>query len=32
MILFWRYFCTARNPRCKECKLKKECLYYNWKN
>lgn len=29
MILFWRYYCTARNPKCKECQLQKLCLYFN---
>lgn len=28
MILFWRYYCGARNPKCEECKLKKICNYY----
>lgn len=28
IILFWRYYCTARNPKCEWCKLKKLCLYY----
>ncbi len=28
LVLFWRYHCTARSPKCKECKLKKICKYY----
>lgn len=28
MILFGRYFCTARNPKCADCKLQEICLYY----
>ena len=28
LVLFWRYHCTARNPKCKECKLKEICKYY----
>lgn len=29
LVLFWRYYCTARKPQCAECKLKKMCVYYN---
>ncbi len=25
LVLFGRYYCTARNPKCKECKLKEIC-------
>ncbi|MFW6026608.1 MAG: endonuclease III domain-containing protein, partial [Candidatus Woesearchaeota archaeon] len=25
MVLFGRYYCTARNPKCGECKLKNIC-------
>lgn len=28
IVLFGRYHCTARNPRCKDCPLQKNCLYY----
>jgi endonuclease-3 len=27
MIFFGRYFCKAKNPNCKECKLKGHCLF-----
>ena len=29
LILHGRYVCTARNPKCIECELKKFCLYYS---
>jgi len=28
LVLFGRYYCTARNPKCDTCKLQKLCLYY----
>jgi len=29
LILFWRYFCTARKPKCEEnCPFKNNCKYY----
>ena len=28
LVLFGRYHCTARNPKCETCKLKKYCKYY----
>lgn len=28
LILFWRYYCTARNPKCMDCKLQKICKRY----
>jgi len=28
LVLFWRYHCTAKNPKCEECKLKEICKYY----
>jgi endonuclease-3 len=28
LVLFGRYYCLARNPKCDECKLKMVCLYY----
>jgi hypothetical protein len=31
MILFGRYYCTARKPKCSECQLQKLCLYFNSK-
>ena len=27
LIHFGRYFCTARNPKCAECKIKEMCNY-----
>jgi len=27
LLLFGRYFCTSRNPKCESCKLKKYCKY-----
>lgn len=27
LVLFGRYYCTARNPKCESCKLKKYCKY-----
>lgn len=27
LVLFGRYYCTARNPKCESCKLKKHCKY-----
>jgi len=29
IILFWRYHCTARNPKCDNCHLSTLCLYYS---
>lgn len=29
MVLFGRYVCTAKKPKCTECKLKSICKYYN---
>ena len=31
-VLFGRYYCTSRNPKCKECKLKEICKYYKINN
>ncbi len=28
LVLFGRYYCTAKKPKCDECKLKKFCNYY----
>ena len=28
LVLFGRYYCTARNPKCETCKLQHICLYY----
>ena len=28
LVLFWRYYCTAREPKCQQCELQKVCLYY----
>jgi endonuclease-3 len=27
-VLFGRYHCTARNPKCDTCKIQKKCAYY----
>lgn len=32
LVLFGRYHCKARNPLCKECKLKDICSYYKEQN
>ena len=32
LVLFGRYYCTARNPKCEDCKLKTICLYYKKTN
>ncbi|MGD9901032.1 MAG: endonuclease III [Spirochaetales bacterium] len=29
LVLFGRYYCTAKNPKCDECGLKDICKYYN---
>lgn len=28
LILFWRYYCTAKKPKCDNCILKKQCNYF----
>lgn len=28
IVLFWRYHCTARNPKCESCKLSSKCKFY----
>jgi len=28
LVLFGRYYCTAKKPKCETCKLQKICLYY----
>jgi endonuclease-3 len=28
LVLFWRYHCMARKPKCYECKLNVMCRYY----
>ena len=28
LVLFGRYYCLARNPKCDDCKLKTVCMYY----
>lgn len=28
LVLFGRYHCTARNPKCENCKIAKNCKYY----
>lgn len=28
LILFWRYYCTAKKPQCENCILKQQCSYY----
>lgn len=32
MVQFGRYYCTAKNPKCKNCKLKEICNYKDAKN
>ncbi|MBC7503778.1 endonuclease III [Candidatus Gracilibacteria bacterium] len=32
LVLFGRYHCTARKPKCESCKLQKECKYYREKS
>lgn len=33
LVLFGRYYCTARSPKCENCKLKDICKYYKkWVN
>jgi endonuclease-3 len=27
LIFFWRYFCTARKPKCSECSVRGVCDY-----
>ena len=29
MVLFGRYYCKSRNPKCDHCRLKDICIYYN---
>ncbi|EKE27571.1 MAG: hypothetical protein ACD_3C00191G0002 [uncultured bacterium (gcode 4)] len=31
LVLFWRYTCTARNPKCEICKINPKCNYYQTK-
>jgi len=31
LIMFWRYHCTARKPKCEICKLQNNCNYYSLK-
>jgi endonuclease-3 len=28
LVLFWRYHCMARKPKCEECKFQEICKYY----
>jgi endonuclease-3 len=32
LVLFGRYHCTARNPKCNKCKLKQICKFYKKNN
>lgn len=32
IIYFWRYHCTAINPKCSICPLQKQCLWFKKKN
>ena len=32
LVLFGRYYCKSRNPKCKECLLNEKCKYYKYKN
>jgi endonuclease-3 len=27
LVLFWRYHCTARKPKCRECPFLEKCSY-----
>lgn len=29
MVLFWRYYCKAKHPRCMECKINDMCDYFH---
>jgi endonuclease-3 len=29
LVLFWRYHCTARKPKCDTCPFKQNCKYFN---
>ena len=29
LILFWRYYCTAKKPKCENCILQRQCNFYN---
>lgn len=31
LVLFWRYYCTARNPKCENCVFKEKCDYFKEK-
>lgn len=31
LVQFGRYYCTAKNPKCENCKLKNNCTYYKKK-
>lgn len=28
LILFWRYYCTAKNPKCENCIIQKQCNFF----
>jgi endonuclease III len=28
LILFWRYYCTAKKPKCENCVLQQRCKFY----
>ncbi len=28
LVLFWRYYCTARKPKCETCVFKEKCKYF----
>jgi endonuclease-3 len=30
LVLFWRYYCTARKPKCETCVFKEKCDYFNY--
>ncbi len=32
LVLFWRYHCTARKPKCETCPFKEKCKYYKKTN
>ncbi len=32
LVLFWRYHCTSRNPKCETCPFKEKCNFYKKNN
>lgn len=29
LVLFWRYYCSSKNPKCRECPFLEKCIYKN---